>query len=47
MYLLFLIVMQVSAEYILSDFNKQFFWQKPPEGLFEVNVGLYSGDLEG
>jgi hypothetical protein len=25
---------------LLSDFNKQFFWQKPPEGMFEVDIGL-------
>ena len=27
-------------DFVLSDFNKQFFWQKPPEGMFEVNIGL-------
>ena len=32
----------------LSDFNAQNFWQRPPEGMFEVNVGLYGAlELEG
>ena len=24
----------------LQDFNKQFFWNKPDEGLYEVDIGL-------
>ena len=28
----------------LSDFNKQFFWQKPPEGMFEVDIGLQGNE---
>jgi hypothetical protein len=28
---------------LLSDFNKQFFWQKPPEGMFEVDIGIMGG----
>lgn len=31
--------------FVLSDFNKQFFWQKPPEGMFEVDIGLQSQAL--
>ena len=25
----------------LSDFNKQFILQKPPDGMFEVDIGLF------
>ena len=40
--------LNLTKELVLSDFNKQFFWQKPPQGLFEVNTALYNGiDLEG
>ena len=24
----------------LQDFNKQFFWNKPDDGLYEVDIGL-------
>lgn len=30
----------MNAGYTLSDFNRQFFWQKPPEGMFQVDIGL-------
>ena len=43
-------------ELSLHDFSKNFFWQQPPEGMFEVNIGLQGNasangtrdfDLEG
>lgn len=30
-----------NKNYELGDFNKQFYWLKPPNGMFEVNTGLY------
>lgn len=38
-----LVAAQEAKQFQISDFHKQFFWMKPPEGMFEVNVGLYSG----
>lgn len=31
---------RMNGNYTLGDFNKQFFWQKPPEGIFDVDIGL-------
>ena len=29
----------------LTEFSRQLFWEEPPEGLFEVEVGLNKPDL--